>query len=369
VKIGRNDPCWCGSGKKFKKCHLYRENAEPVKVSEVLRSFRVAAENKTCLHPNAGASTCGQPIRSHTIGKSAGLTTIARRGHVYRFKADLEDIFSSKRRNLPILEGLNRASTFPGFCAFHDSDLFRPIDAEPFVGSTEQVFLLMYRSVARELYAKLVFRKATDIMATLDQGKPVDVQHAVQGLSLLASLGGELGLADVASMKQQLDRDLLGSSVDNTRFVIYWLNTKPPLLCSAATQPNRDVLGHPVFDLVSSGVTGSHVACNIVPTDCGGAIVFSWLDGDRHADRYFETLNGIPLKEVPGVVVVHAFDTFENIFAQPDWWEGLPDGLRIELMERFQTVNIQGFSPPPESLILRVMAELDGHVTETTVRL
>lgn len=21
TKIGRNDPCWCGSGKKYKKCH------------------------------------------------------------------------------------------------------------------------------------------------------------------------------------------------------------------------------------------------------------------------------------------------------------------------------------------------------------
>jgi uncharacterized protein YchJ len=21
-KPGRNDPCWCGSGKKYKKCHL-----------------------------------------------------------------------------------------------------------------------------------------------------------------------------------------------------------------------------------------------------------------------------------------------------------------------------------------------------------
>jgi preprotein translocase subunit SecA len=21
TKLGRNDPCWCGSGKKFKKCH------------------------------------------------------------------------------------------------------------------------------------------------------------------------------------------------------------------------------------------------------------------------------------------------------------------------------------------------------------
>ena len=20
-KIGRNDPCWCGSGKKYKQCH------------------------------------------------------------------------------------------------------------------------------------------------------------------------------------------------------------------------------------------------------------------------------------------------------------------------------------------------------------
>jgi len=25
-KIGRNDPCPCGSGKKFKKCHMGRED-------------------------------------------------------------------------------------------------------------------------------------------------------------------------------------------------------------------------------------------------------------------------------------------------------------------------------------------------------
>ncbi|MCA9778795.1 MAG: SEC-C domain-containing protein [Candidatus Eremiobacteraeota bacterium] len=24
-KIGRNDPCWCGSGKKWKKCHYPQE--------------------------------------------------------------------------------------------------------------------------------------------------------------------------------------------------------------------------------------------------------------------------------------------------------------------------------------------------------
>ena len=25
AKVGRNDPCWCGSGKKYKKCHLGKD--------------------------------------------------------------------------------------------------------------------------------------------------------------------------------------------------------------------------------------------------------------------------------------------------------------------------------------------------------
>jgi uncharacterized protein YecA (UPF0149 family) len=25
---GRNDPCWCGSGKKYKKCHLYADQQQ-----------------------------------------------------------------------------------------------------------------------------------------------------------------------------------------------------------------------------------------------------------------------------------------------------------------------------------------------------
>jgi len=36
-KISRNDPCHCGSGKKYKKCHL-REDAEA-------RSVEIAAQN------------------------------------------------------------------------------------------------------------------------------------------------------------------------------------------------------------------------------------------------------------------------------------------------------------------------------------
>lgn len=26
--LGRNEVCWCGSGKKYKKCHLHTDQAE-----------------------------------------------------------------------------------------------------------------------------------------------------------------------------------------------------------------------------------------------------------------------------------------------------------------------------------------------------
>ncbi len=29
--LGRNDPCWCGSGKKYKKCHLEEDEKRPSK--------------------------------------------------------------------------------------------------------------------------------------------------------------------------------------------------------------------------------------------------------------------------------------------------------------------------------------------------
>ncbi len=47
-KTGRNDPCPCGSGKKFKKCHMGREGELVLRKKEVL-------------DPEAGRKICGLP--------------------------------------------------------------------------------------------------------------------------------------------------------------------------------------------------------------------------------------------------------------------------------------------------------------------
>ena len=45
-KIGRNDPCHCGSGEKYKKCHLPKDNADRSAELAALAATAAAAQAK-----------------------------------------------------------------------------------------------------------------------------------------------------------------------------------------------------------------------------------------------------------------------------------------------------------------------------------
>jgi hypothetical protein len=44
AELGRNDPCWCGSGKKYKKCHLAKDQRDRF---EAAHSARVASQTRS----------------------------------------------------------------------------------------------------------------------------------------------------------------------------------------------------------------------------------------------------------------------------------------------------------------------------------
>lgn len=46
MKIGRNDPCHCGSGQKYKKCHLPKDDAERSAELAALAATAAAAQAK-----------------------------------------------------------------------------------------------------------------------------------------------------------------------------------------------------------------------------------------------------------------------------------------------------------------------------------
>ena len=68
LKMPRNDPCWCGSGKKWKRCHRDRESQTPVKLGEQLSRLYREFQKGYCSHPQASSENCGHRIvRAHTV--------------------------------------------------------------------------------------------------------------------------------------------------------------------------------------------------------------------------------------------------------------------------------------------------------------
>lgn len=74
MKIGRNDPCHCGSGQKYKKCHLPKDDA--AKSAELAAAAAAAAEKAqaeaAAEQETEGATPAAGPDRTTRANESAG---------------------------------------------------------------------------------------------------------------------------------------------------------------------------------------------------------------------------------------------------------------------------------------------------------
>lgn len=83
MKIGRNESCPCGSGKKYKKCCLDKSDEQRL-AEAVLRSsenLKNEAHIKQCLHPNK--DECDEKIiKAHAIQNNRILNKISENGMI-----------------------------------------------------------------------------------------------------------------------------------------------------------------------------------------------------------------------------------------------------------------------------------------------
>jgi SEC-C motif len=171
-KIGRNSPCYCGSQIKYKRCHLVR-HLEPVVTEGQVREYSSKRKlEKKCFHAEVDALGCkGKIIDAHTVSKSGSLRGIASNGKVYNFTPSINSLFDNNGMfNLREI-GIGQASTFPGFCAHHDKQLFAPIEDCIFEANAYNATLLGYRAISNELSAKNYQMQGVPFLKTMDKGQ------------------------------------------------------------------------------------------------------------------------------------------------------------------------------------------------------
>lgn len=168
MSLGRNDKCYCGSGKKYKKCHLdldklpnrMEKNNLRDKSEENLKNIIVAAEkirlrenlkNDKCFYKNCSE----KPIGSHTIHKSLLKGKLSEGYKVINspiFKNI--DFLGSDDTSLYDEQSFKKATVFPGFCKKHDA-IFESIENKNLIKNTsieDYIFLYSYRALVNEYW-------------------------------------------------------------------------------------------------------------------------------------------------------------------------------------------------------------------------
>ncbi len=337
AKMGRNQPCWCGSGAKHKKCHLDREKEEELKPWELKQKFMEAFSRKSCLHPHAGNAKCkGGIIKAHSIQKSGVLSKISEQGHVYTRKINMEG--PQEERGQPIVKkiGITQASTFNGFCQHHDNEIFKEIETQPFLWNSRQIFLYGYRALCRDVFTKRAGKEFFQgDFRNIDKGKDLVAQQSIQGWLSKHEIGLEVGSNDTEKDKDLYDKELLKGKFVNLNFYGLKTKTTPEVVASFSFIPEYDFQGKFLQDLGEMGKPIESMTLSIFPTEEGGAIIFTWIAQFNGAcENFLESLENIPDNKKPDAVVRCAFEFGENTFFSPIWWKNLKEDIQSKLLMR-----------------------------------
>lgn len=331
-KIGPNEACWCGSGRKYKKCHREREKQKPIDIGTFSDTALAEFERKYCSHPSASPTTCNRIVKAHTITKSIALKTISENGHVYTSSND-QSRFSPVRRPLgPKKVGLKLASTFFGFCGKHDNELFEPIEKGEILFNDESMFLLAYRALAMELYKKEAELHAVKVARDIaDRGRPVSQQILIQSELKERLHYTEIGTRETRTSKRKYDELLISRDFKNLKYIAIRFKDRLPIVSSGGRFPDFDFDGRPVFDIHEEYDDPPLVLLNIINDKNGAIATLAWLRDDPRLKAFAECFQRNLTERGADFLILLGISACENTFYQPSWWDSLDDSAKNTL--------------------------------------
>ena len=272
-KIGRNDPCPCGSGLKYKKCCLNRMETERNPIQEFIDALPQARKEansiKYCLHPQQ--EYCDGPIvKAHAIQNNRILTKLAVNGLVQTMDG-VSNIFFQDTQS----KGRKIATTFSGFCKYHDKTTFQDIEDCEFHGSNKQVFLFTYRTFAWHYYKKIQQIAREAYFAEKLRSNSSEQKEFIRGLLL--------GQRDNEQKKLFFDRCLIEKCYSDISFIIWEIPYEVQFAVSSMLELEHDILGQSLNDLTSDQATES-IYLNIFPGAGKSFCIWSW---PKNSDNFY----------------------------------------------------------------------------------
>lgn len=343
----RNAPCWCGSGKKFKKCHLGRDAQAKENPWDAVNVNRKAFSKKKCFAHDVGLGDCeGSVIKAHTVSRGPNLAKIAKDGHVLNYAASIPDMNKNGGKLSLKKIGIGDASVFHGFCGKHDRELFSCIENEAFTGRPEQCLAVAYRTMCRELYGKDAGSHLRETLRGADKGSGPFEQVMLQNMFDEMESGNEAARRDLKATLDVLTKAVVEVRPHVLSSVVFEFAASLPFMFAGAWSPFTHLYGGEL----QNGYTDELLEQVFVSSFAGETTAFicvSWIDRDDAPGKVIaEQISALRDGQRASACLQLVMKHIENVFFNPDWFQAL-DERQTEHLNHLAADGIDSMSSVP----------------------
>lgn len=278
-------------------------------------------------------------IDSHTIQRKGPLKRIVdATGHVMHFEVN-PNTGGAEVASI----GWKKASIFPGYCSFHDSSLFDPIENSVFTGDHKQCVLHAFRNVCNEYYRKQALIESLEFQREhLDRGLDLDRQINIQ-LSCIRNIEGQKkSVEEMGAFRDMYEGAILADNYKAFSSKCNFFEGDLDVVSSSVFQCEFDFHGNKLIDMWDLSLDAEMLSHTVVNTEHGGAIIFVWVKGQEHAEAAVASFDNLPDDEKGDIFIQYCFVNCENTFFSGQWWSGLNKSQQKQLQQYANATYYEG---------------------------
>lgn len=290
--------------------------------NEAFQGLLSSFKHKECSCPADWKHQCtGDIVRAHSLSRRNALGVVTESGHVFSLVPDWGQLFH-KDKFVFKKKSAKEASTFTGFCGYHDNNIFLELDNNEFNGSMKLTFLSAYRTLCREIFMKKGHLSTIHLGQAMDKGRSPDGQIFIQETVSASSEGASSALSELEELKNHFEVALKESSYGEFAFANFHFPKQPDLVSAGGFNPSHDLSGKFLQNLDVDTHT-QNVFFSILPDQNGFWASFLWLRAHSLLEQFVADIEKNFCS--PGGIYAVALSHVENTFLRPSFWNALPE--------------------------------------------
>lgn len=245
--------------------------------------------------------------------------------------------------------GKGEASTFYGFCDFHDSKLFAPIENFEFDDSDKHCFLHSYRSFAHTYHLKKEELRGNAETDNLDSFGSAFKSVVIEG--------NKQAIKDMEEFKLSMDKYIENESFDELEYFSIVLPELYPIACSACISPRFTPKNKLINDLGDLKAKTSLIMFIALLDFLQTIIILACFPNDERSIALLDELELLNDYQIRKVISSFLVFYAENTFISPSLWKALgvkgqkvlckelSNSASFNVPNKFQYSEVNFFSP------------------------